>query len=279
VEAAHGSNRAPFAFILARSADLKVYAQVTPLEDLSAERKRLEKLFEASPAARATFRMAVKIALAGGQIGASEYHSARKPYCDDPVLVGRRTHPSDPVRTIEVSMWAPCRKCGKCLLFRQMKWRARAVSELRMTHERNKRSWWITLTFSPHHLAGILIEASKEKGNEVQRVDAAAYRHVQLFFKRLRKQGAKFRYFAVFERGETTGRPHYHLFLHEIGSRPIIGSQIESQWRSHVHARLVNMDGAKSGLASYITKYATKSVDTRPRASQGYGNGGCVKRS
>lgn len=144
-----------------------------------------------------------------------------------------------------------------------MKWRERAIFEL----GRSNRTWFITLTFSPVHLAGILLEA---KGSSMKEIEAAAYPHVQRFLKRLRKLKCQFRYLAVYERGEKTGRSHYHLFLHENGDKPVFKAQIESQWRSHVHARLVRGDEG-GGTASYLTKYATKSFDIRPRASARYG--------
>ncbi len=176
-------------------------------------------------------------------------------------------------------MEAPCRKCPKCLQFRQMMWRERALMELRSA----KRTWRVTLTFSPIHLAGILLEA---KGPEVKQIEAAAYPHIQRYIKRLRKgafpldPGCKvprypatpreFRYLAVYELGEQNGRSHYHLFLHETGTRPITKIHLETQWRSFVHARLVS--GVEDeAQASYLTKYATKQFDIRPRASSRYG--------
>ena len=75
----------------------------------------------------------------------------------------------------------------------------------------------LTLTFSPIHLSGVL---SAAKSGALRDVEAAAYLHVQKFFKRLRKNHprAKFRYLCVYERGgETNGRSHYHVLLHESG--------------------------------------------------------------
>jgi len=146
-----------------------------------------------------------------------------------------------------------------------MAWRERALVEM----ERAVRTWFVTLTFSPEHLAGILQEAALLTRPESHdgRVETAAYRHVQRYFKRLRKDGCRFRYLAVYERGEETGRSHYHLFVHEVA--PITKRHLERRWRSNVHARLVADDA--SGKASYLTKYATKSLDVKPRASSRYG--------
>lgn len=180
------------------------------------------------------------------------------------------------MRGLEVVIDVPCRRCAKCLQFRQMRWRQRAIAELHQAAGANRRTWFVTLTFDPPHLAGIIQEARRlmkvgTPEDELHKfVDRAAYRHLQRYFKRLRKEGAKFRYLAVYERGEENGRSHYHLFLHEKGPRPILKETIERQWRSIVHARLVRGEDA-GGAASYLTKYATKSLDVRPRASAGYG--------
>lgn len=226
---------------------------------------------------RGTRSLAVRIALKGGRQGKSTFVGSWEPYCDKPVVIDRRITSREGVRQLsigklkvrdevtamEVSMKAPCRRCAKCLQFRQMKWRERAIYECAGAN----RTWFVTLTFAPIHLAGILMEA---KGGETCQIERAAYRHVQLFFKRLRKLKCVFRYLAVYERGEETGRSHYHLLLHETGTRPILKEVLECQWRSFIHARLVGGEEA-CRHASYVTKYTTKSFEIRPRASRGYG--------
>lgn len=242
-----------------------------------------------------TRALAVKIALHGGRIGKSSFLADWQPYCDEPVTLDRRitsreavtlatvggVKVRDEITAMEVSLKVPCRRCPKCLQFRQMAWRERAILEI----ARAKRTWWITLTIDPQMLANIHMEA---RGTELRDIERAAYPRIQRYFKRLRKlfrkhadriydkdgtligyDEARFRYLAVFELGEKTGRPHYHLFLHETGTRPCLKIHIESQWRCNVHARLVSGDG--SSRASYITKYATKSFSIRPRASLAYG--------
>ncbi|MDF2760237.1 MAG: hypothetical protein K0S99_2871 [Thermomicrobiales bacterium] len=159
-------------------------------------------------------------------------------------------------------MQVPCRKCPRCLQFRQLRWRERALYEC----ARANRTWAVTLTFSPVQLAGVLVSAD---GGQLVQVERRAYRDVQLYLKRLRKSGAVFRYLAVFERGESSGRAHYHLLVHETGTHPVPKRVIEETWPSHVHARLV--DKATTGSASYVTKYLTKNLAVRPRASGRYG--------
>lgn len=215
---------------------------------------------EEQPLDRGVRKLAAKLALSGGTRHAGEYFADWQPYCDDPVTVHRHVKAGGFDRSIAATIKAPCRKCAKCLQFRQMKWRERALVECHHA----PRTWFITLTFSPVHLAGVLIEA---RSSALKDVDAAAYKHVQRYLKRLRKI-AKIRFLAVYERGEQTGRSHYHLLVHEV-NRPIPKRELESRWISHVHARLVDL--ATPGAASYITKYTTKAADIRPRASARYG--------
>lgn len=219
-------------------------------------------------------KAAVTFALRGHQVSQTVFHDPSMPYCDSPVLVGLRHRASEHMPglpSLEVSSHRPCRRCEKCLRFRQMRWRERARFEIASA----KRTWFVTLTFSPVHLAGVLAAAA---GGSVKQVEASAYKHVQKFFKRLRKNHplAKFRYLAVYERGSDTGRSHYHVLIHEVGQRPVLKAHLESEWASFVNARLVSVEAG--GAAGYVTKYLTKSLDIPPRASNGYGVAKSVAR-
>lgn len=190
-----------------------------------------------------------------------------KPWCDAPVQVVASYRSSKYSPGMEVTRWGPCRKCDKCRTFRAMRWRDRIRNEL--LHA--PRSWLVTLTFCPIHLAGLAARAPTLKGTSPeQRLERAAYQDVQRYLKRVRKNArAPLRYFAAFEEGKVHGRPHYHLLLHEV-DKPISYRTITAAWRrgadSFVHAKLV----ASLGAASYVSKYITKS-DGRARASARYG--------
>lgn len=219
-----------------------------------------------------TERLAARIALNGGQLSHLRFKAPWVPYCDTPVDVYRAVRPGvwSDVRSLEATMKAPCRRCAKCLQYRQLRWRDRALAELLATDQAGRRSWFVTLTFSPAHLAGILLEAGGEN-RPLAQIERAGYRHVQRYYKRLRKAGCAFRYLAIMEYGEESDRMHYHLFLHEKGPKPVLKETIEAQWRSIVHARLVRGE-TLAQAASYLTKYATKSMEIRPRASGKYGH-------
>lgn len=93
----------------------------------------------------------------------------------------------------------PCGRCNFCLQTRRNEWVFRLEVELK--HSLNAK--FVTLTYSDDNLPP---GASLVK------------RDVQLFFKRLRKEQARYtntkiRYYIAGEYGEQFGRPHYHLIL------------------------------------------------------------------
>lgn len=229
-------------------------------------------LFGPTPYGEGVLKMAAKIALRGGMRSASSFHSGKLPYCNSPVLIGRRAGPKQHLkRSIEVSMHGPCRKCDKCLQFRRLRWRDRIEREFDAA---TARTWFLTLTFDPVRLAAILCEAHARNNHPdfYRRVDDVAYGHMQRFFKRLRKDGFQFRYFAVFERGSETGRPHYHALLHEGGLKPLTYRAMRDGWPSPIfHAKLVENSTAKI-TGRYLSKYLGKALTTRPRSSLHYGS-------
>lgn len=90
----------------------------------------------------------------------------------------------------------PCGKCTGCRADQSLMWSIRAYHEAQ-EHEHN---CFITLTYSDTHIpADGLIDK----------------RHLQLFFKRLRKavNPTRLRYIACGEYGDVTYRPHYHALL------------------------------------------------------------------
>lgn len=215
-----------------------------------------------------------KLVTLGASYGLTWAHLHRKPYCDSPVLIGRsaRAKRDDLPHGMMVSMWGPCRKCKRCLQFRQMRWRQRIFNELSLTDDANRRSWFVTLTYDEVAYSAALARAAWKAGDgdPAKYLDWSLYADVQRFLKRLRKRAGKLRFAAFFELGEETGRGHWHLVIHECGPRPITSRQIERSWHYIVHERLVDMTRAQ-GAASYLSKYLTKGLGHKPKASVGYG--------
>lgn len=195
-------------------------------------------------------------------------------------------HKGNAQMSTAMTMEVRCRKCAACLKARAYHWRMRAVSEFRMNPG---RTWFGTLTFSPENHMAILnecrvgnIRKPDRLPNSMQGIDhdslpeterfaalvaASGYR-VGNMFKRLRKEGHEFRYLLVAE-AHASGRPHYHLLVHEKGE-PIPKRQLEAQWAREGFSswRLVKDDRA----ASYVCKYLAKSALARVRASLDYGS-------
>lgn len=228
---------------------------------------------------KAVRKLAARLALKGATVigaYAPDVQALWVPWCDAPVTVSAGVRPGRGRRAVRVAMRVPCRKCERCITFRRLRWRQRMVNEMLLTDDAGKRSWYVTLTFAPVHLAGVLLEAQaflKKGKTRDEAIEMAAYVHVQKWLKRVRKvSSATFRYVAVPEYGEDNGRLHYHLIVHEM-DKPVLYTWLKTQWKSRVfEARLVECDNTRrlGGLASYLAKYLTKSAG-RPRASVRYG--------
>lgn len=103
-------------------------------------------------------------------------------------------------------MVVPCGSCAFCAATRRSDWSTRIEYEAKL-HVSKK---FITLTYANPHLHWAHGNPQLDK------------RDLQLWFKRVRKSGAKIRYFAVGEYGSKTYRPHYHVLLFGDVSEEVI---------------------------------------------------------
>lgn len=101
-----------------------------------------------------------------------------------------KPQPTPPYEYLRV----PCGKCSGCRADQSLMWSIRAYHEF----TQHESSSFVTLTYSDDNLPsdGLISK-----------------RHLQLFFKRLRKARGKLRYIACGEYGEQTRRPHYHAII------------------------------------------------------------------
>lgn len=115
----------------------------------------------------------------------------------------------------------PCGDCAFCTATRRSDWALRLHYESRLHADKQ----FLTLTYANAHLVW--------KDN----VPQLHKRHLQLFFKLVRRRGYKIRYYAVGEYGSKTFRPHYHIIL--FGSVP--AEILRDCWpHGHIHAGTVN---------------------------------------
>lgn len=101
-------------------------------------------------------------------------------------------------------------------------------------------------------------------------------RDLQLFFKRLRKAGYKFRYVASGEYGEKTRRPHFHIALFGVdfdsdrvlfgrapcGDRTYISKSVDRVWCDKFGTPLGNhlIGSLNFESAAYIARYIMKKI-------------------
>lgn len=186
---------------------------------------------------------------------------------------------------LQVDLDVRCRKCPKCLRFRQQQWAAKAIYEYRSSY----RTWRCTFTFSPAKHDDIRDRIRLTYGKKGEDFDCfseseqfrlrhgACSKLLTLWLKRVRKNsGAKLRYLIVLE-AHQSGLPHYHAVLHEPEHEERVTKRcLEHAW-PYGFTRFALLPDDESGLATYACKYLSKSLLARVRASQAYG--GTVEQS
>lgn len=160
----------------------------------------------------------------------------RHPFIRDPSgRVFRSINKEDWVKGIPF----PCGQCLACRINKRRIWTTRIYLES-MSHSDNIPM--MTFTYDDDHLP------LSDKG-----IPTLVKRHLQLFFKRIRKAGYRFRYYAAGEYGETTHRPHYHILF--FGLPRECGVTIAKMWPyGLVH---LGYDTSTEGI-QYVAGYVTK---------------------
>lgn len=150
---------------------------------------------------------------------------------------------SHPMYLSTPDMVVPCGKCAFCAATRRADWATRIEYESRL-HLCKK---FITLTYANPHLHW-------EHGNpQLVKSD------LQKWFRKVRKLGFKFRYYAVGEYGSRTFRPHYHVLC--FGDVP--DSVIGDAWPfGQVHIGTVTQASIMYCLG-YITNKSWKHLHKR----------------
>ena len=148
--------------------------------------------------------------------------------------------------------------CGTCILCREEQARQQAV---RIHHEAMtwEQSSFVTLTYRDENLP--------EYGS-------LQYRDLETFWKRLRKQIGKLRYYAVGEYGDKTLRPHYHacIFGHDFTENSIISNTSPFQmWINLELSKCWGLGDVKVGALTFETaRYTASYVTKKLRSKQKY---------
>lgn len=134
----------------------------------------------------------------------------------------------------------PCGKCAACLANRRQEWTCRLLAELRKATS----AYFITLTYDDEHLVFA--------GD----TPVLYQRHMQLFFKKLRKlyPNAGIKYLYVGEYGDSSERPHYHLALFNLPLDVDLNSLLSKLWE---HG-LFHVGNLSNRSAMYTMKYVLK---------------------
>lgn len=152
----------------------------------------------------------------------------------------------------------PCGKCAYCVTNRRSDWMFRIHHEMR---DSQYPGYFITLTYSQKKVPRL-------KDGQL----TLKFRHVQLFFKKVRKAGYYAKYVCVGEYGEGTSRPHYHVLLWTDMSV----QDIERIWsKGHIDVGELTMASAMYTLKYIITKGVWPKDERRqkPRAQFSRGVG------
>lgn len=127
----------------------------------------------------------------------------------------------------------PCGKCTGCIKRRAREWALRCHLEL----SQHDSAAFTTLTY-----------------DEENKPPTLSRRHLQLFYKRLRRANVALRHFTSGEYGTTTNRPHYHAILFGLGQQH--ASLIEIAWGlGHCRTHQVTQ-----GAIAYVAGYTAKKI-------------------
>lgn len=153
----------------------------------------------------------------------------------------------------------PCGQCIACRLNYGKFWSMRMMEELK----HHDKACFATLTYDPEHLP---------EDNFLDK------KHLQLFFKRLRKflnpetyveketgllkvkNGV--RYFACGEYGDQFGRPHYHAIIYGVSPEEV--DLVSKAWKQGQ----VKLGNVTPDSCAYVAKYMTKKLRGHALAEQ-----------
>ena len=138
-----------------------------------------------------------------------------------------------PIYVRKYALHVPCGKCGACIKRNISDW----VVRLGVEWKNSDACYFVTLTYEEDPL-------------QLYKYD------VQNFFKRCRKVGFKFSYFALGDYGDTYGRPHYHVLFFSKGY--FVSDYLWSLWISGSQIRrrgFVSVSSVTMGRIAYVVRY------------------------
>ena len=156
-----------------------------------------------------------------------------------------------PIYVKKIQLYVPCGKCGACLKRAISDWTLRLKQEMKVS----SAAYFTTLTY----------ETSPTM--ELCKLD------LQKYFKRLRKLGFKFSYFALGDYGDVNQRPHYHVIFFAKGY--FDQSLLYNIWTSGKAQQslrgFIDVKRLQEGAILYVVRYGLLAKldwdksDTRPK--------------
>ena len=141
----------------------------------------------------------------------------------------------------------PCGQCMNCRVNQGRIWTSRILMEQLTCAQ---RSWFLTLTFNDDH-----VPVTPEYDQTLRKQEFLDWR------KATARSIAPFRYYAVGEYGDLSGRPHYHVAVFPRDDSPI--ERITDAWEFGFTSAYELTDERARYLAQYTTKKLTKADDDR----------------
>lgn len=139
----------------------------------------------------------------------------------------------------------PCGSCIGCLKMRRDAWSIRLKEELKVS----EKATFLTLTYNDEHLP---------KSGQLNKKD------LQNYFKRVRSEEKKLKYYACGEYGEDNNRPHYHGIIFNVDKEILINKWSVPTGQYDYEGRPINeemgfveCDPVNEATIHYVTKYIT----------------------
>lgn len=144
----------------------------------------------------------------------------------------------------------PCGKCVSCLHNKRDDWSIRLLQE----HKVSKSAYFITLTYNEKYYP----------------LNGLSKRHLQLYFKRVRKSSPKLRYYAVGEYGSKTKRAHYHAIVFNASEEVLRACWSLKNGRTGKQEPigLVHVGSVNEASVRYTTKYVVQKGNAQPDLNQ-----------
>lgn len=148
--------------------------------------------------------------------------------------------------------YVPCGTCRECRESYSNGYVARLLAHYNYIRSFGYKTLYFTLTYDRFNLPKYKDLVCFNK------------KHLQNYFKRLRKSGLKFDYFVTSEYGDNKKRPHYHIVIYLLSNFPL-SKAIQTFKGEWIYGNA--FFGINNGVVLdnrpfyYCTKYLTKSVD------------------